>query len=111
MPLSTQIIRNGEPLVLRWGSFHIAAMAIAASVDKGEGPLSDLSKIYDAEFASFDPFPISSQLAFILTDYGALGKTPLNEGRYTLTKRHAFCDASDGEILELLPGDILVAYR
>lgn len=117
MPLNTQIVRNGEALKLRWGNFHVAAMALAASFDAGkESAISDPTKVYDAPPETFDnypdePFPVSRQIAFILTDYGALSKTPLNEGSYTLTKAHKFVDVMDGEILEFLPGDVLHAYR
>lgn len=116
MPLNTQIIRDGEPMKIRWGNFHIAAMALAASFDSGTGPVSSPDKVYEAPPGEFDcypdaPFPISRQVSFMLAEYGALGKTPLNEGSYTLTKRHKFMDMMDGEILALLPGDILRAWR
>jgi len=113
MPLNTQIIRNGEPLKLHWGDFHIAAMALAASFEVGEGPIGDPTKIYADELHvhPYMGFPITRRIAFMLSDYGALSKTPLNEGRYTLKHTHTFTDLTDGEMLELLPGDELVAYR
>jgi hypothetical protein len=115
MPLSTQIERDGKLLSLRWGNFHIAAMALAASFDEGTSDvIGNPDTVYDGKtFPDYPdkPFPITANLAFILTDYGALSKTPLNEGTYTLTKRHQFIDKVDDEILELLPGDILRAYR
>lgn len=114
MPLNTSVERNGELLKLRWGNFHVAAMALAASFDEGTNVIGNPDKVYDGKtFDNYpdDPFPVSRQVAFMLTDYGALGNTPLNMGAYTLTKRHQFVDLEDGEVLELLPGDVLRAYR
>jgi len=113
MPLNTRIIRNGKPLELRWSNFHVAAMALASSFEVKEGPLGDPTKIYMDELHVHPEmgFPITQGIAFILTEYGALGKTPLNEGRYTLKHSHKFTDLTDGEVLELLPGDELIAYR
>jgi hypothetical protein len=113
MPLNTQIIRNGEALKIRWGGFHIAAMALAASFDSGEGPLQ-IDKIYEEykhENYPEEPFPVTRQIVFVLSDYMALAKTPLNEGQYTLIHEHKFVDTTDGEVLILLPGDLLVAVR
>lgn len=112
MPLNTQIIRNGEPLQLRWGDFHIAAMALAASFDAHDGPLADPTKIYEIKHVHpYMPFPVSRSVALMLSDYGALAKTPLNYGVYTLRYGHSFIDLADGEIIELLPGDELRAIR
>jgi hypothetical protein len=113
MPLNTQIIRNGEPLKLHWGDFHIAAMALASSFEVKKGPLGDPTKIYVDELHvhPYIGFPISRGIAFILSDYGALGNTPLNDGDYTLKLTHRFTDLVDGEVLDLLPGDKLIAYR
>jgi hypothetical protein len=116
MPLETQIVRNGEALSLHWGDFHIAAMALAAGFDAEMEPLSHPTKIYDLppeRFACYPDaaFPITGSLAFTLSSYPMLAKTPLNEGRYVLKSRHKFLDRADGEVLELLPGDLLIAQR
>lgn len=116
MPLNTQILRNGKALSIRWGGFHVAAMALASAFDSGEGPLADITKIYAVEPALFDcypdaPFPISRSIEFHLTSYSALAQTPLNNGSYTLQYKHQFRDMEDGEIFVLLPGDTLVAFR
>ena len=119
MPLSTQILRNGEPIPVRWGDFHVAAMALAAAFDVREGFLSDLTAIYETGALppeAFDcypdaPFPITRSIAFEIASYPVLAKTPLNEGSYTLTRKHKFIDLVDGEVLELRPGDELLAYR
>lgn len=116
MPLHTSITRDGELLQLRWGNFHVAAMALAASFDAGTGPLSDPAGIYEQELPGLAcypdaAFPVTREIAYLLTDYGALGKTPLNNGRYVLTRRHAFLDPRDGEVLRLEPGDVLEAWR
>jgi hypothetical protein len=116
MPLNTQIVRDGEALRLHWGDFHIAAMALAASFDSGEGPFAKFTDIYEVDPKMFEcypdaPFPIQRNIAFMLTSYPMLGRTPLNNGSYTLKRRHKFIDTSDGEVLILLPGDELVAVR
>ena len=117
MPLNTQIIRNGQPLQLPWGDFHVAAMALAASFDSpGSSFLSDVNGIYELDDRAFEcypdaAFPIDRDLAFQVCSYPILAKTPLNEGSYTLTKRHRFMDYTDGEILSLYPGDKLIAVR
>lgn len=116
MPLNTQILRDGTPLQLRWGDFHVAAMVLASAFDHGEGPFSDRHDIYQTDPDMFDcypdaPFPVSRNLAFMLTSYPMIGRSPLNDGEYVLTGRHRFRDLSDGEILSLIPGDRLVAYR
>jgi hypothetical protein len=116
MPLNTQIMRNGELVPLRWGDFHVAAMALAASFDEGTNFIGSPDKVYEVDAKQFEcypdaPFPITRQIAFMLVSYPMLAKTPLNNGVYTLTKRHKFIDQMDGEILELLPGDELRAVR
>jgi hypothetical protein len=119
MPLNTTIIREGHALRLRWGNFHVAAMALAAAFDAGAPPFGDLTAIYDDPSLPpqmFDcypdaAFPITRQIAFELTSYPVIGKTPLNDGRYVLKGRHTFLDCTDGEVLRLLPGDELHAYR
>jgi hypothetical protein len=117
MPLNTQIIRDGKSLSLHWGDFHVAAMALAACFDDGTNEvLSDPTKIYEeAPEGMIDypnkPFPITSNIAFLLTNYSMLARTPLNEGHYTLKNKQTFIDMRDNEVLELLPGDELIAVR
>jgi hypothetical protein len=117
MPLNTQIIRNGKQLPLRWGDFHVAAMALAACFDEGSNEvLSDPTKIYEEAPEGYldypnKPFPITPSLAWTLTTYPMLSKTPLNEGHYTLKNKQVFIDMADNEVLELLPGDELIAFR
>lgn len=116
MPLNTSIIRNGEMVPLRWDNFHVASMALAASFDAEFGVIGAPEKVYEVDPRMFEcypdaPFPVTRQMAFMLTGYGALSKTPLNDGHYILTKRQHFIDVTDGEILALLPGDELNAYR
>lgn len=114
MPLNTRIMRGGEVLPLRWGSFHVAAMVIAASADSGKGPYKDMKafvKEAKALMKKQGNIGISPNDIFNLTDYYVIGATPLNAGGYTLKKRWAFVDKTDGETLELLPGDELSAWR
>jgi hypothetical protein len=116
MPLHTSITRDGEQLSLRWGDFHVAAMALASMFDSGTGPCKDPSVVYEAPAEMFEcypdaPFPVTRRIAFELTSYPVLGLTPLNFGAYTLKGKHKFMDLQDGEVLELLPGDELRAVR
>lgn len=114
MPLHTQIIRDGKPLKIRWGNFHIAAMALAASFDAKAGLLGDMTQIYDKELHvhPYMPFPVSRSLVSYLADYRILAITPLNgSSGYTLQRAHEFIDLEDGEVLSLLPDDVLTAYR
>lgn len=114
MPLHTQIVRDGEPLKLRWGGFHVAAMVYAVSVDSGQGPFQNLDHIVQ-QFEDFEgrdePVPVTPKDGFDLMDYGVLSMTPLNSADYTLTRSFRFIDVTDGEILELKPGDVLSAGR
>lgn len=147
MPLHTQIIRDGKPLSLRWGDFHIAAMAVAASIDGPDKglfkeehtidnpppfgmPTWDVDSMADDELpcgvdretlrewsgkdqTSYPdvPMPITTSDCIAIASYPMLGMTPLNDGPFTLVNRHRFIDCRDGEVLELLPGDVLVAGR
>lgn len=72
MPLNTQIIRNGEPLALRWGWWHVQVMLETAEL---EGV--DLRK----------------------------------KGSHTVKEAITWEDPADGEVLPLLPGDVLTMYR
>jgi len=109
MPLNTQIDRDGKPLEIRWGGFHVAAMVLAASMDSGIGPFKvtpSRMSIYQTD----DPeqeLMVSPKDAFDLMDYSVIGATPLNEGSYTLKEKYTFLDTRDGEVFTLLPGDVL----
>jgi len=116
VPLKTTIARDGELLQLRWGDFHVAAMALASMFDAETGPCPNPGSVYQTDPARFDcypdaAFPMTRQVCFILNEYGALRKTPLNYGEYTLRRKHKFMDLANGEVLMLLPGDVLHAYR
>lgn len=129
MPLNTRILRNDEPLKMPhgWNHFHVAAMTLAAAFDSGQGPFEDNTPefayepdlegdlAYLAGKTQDDypeiPCPVSPRNCWDLVGYHILATTPLNYGRYTLKRPHKFLDTTDGEILELLPGDILIAFR
>lgn len=137
MPLHTQITRDGEALSLRWSDFHVAAMAIAAACDDPKNPEAklfteptdrpdfawpatqeDAGKDCPAEWLGKDqtaypevPCPITPSNAFQIASYPYLAATPLNSGAYTLKREHKFVDITDGEVLHLLPGDVLSAAR
>jgi hypothetical protein len=113
MPLNTQIIRNDEELKLKWTSFHVAAMVIAAAMDSGKGPYEDNSPmgIVGSEEYNGEVIGVSGKDAFVLMNYYVIATTPLNHGSYVLKNDYTFGDRMDGEILELKAGDKLVAYR
>jgi len=114
MPLNTQIKRDGKVLPLNWGGFHVAAMVIAVSADSGTGPYQDMKSFVDEAKGLMEKqgtIGISPGSVFRLTDYTVIGATPLNSKSYKLKKRWKFTDIVDGEVLELLPGDELSAWR
>lgn len=111
MPLHTQILRDGKPLNLRWSHFHVAAMTCAAAFDSGQGPFVGEQKPNDSLNYPEEPQPINPGDSFRLVGYHVLATTPLNNGDYTLKSEHKFVDVTDGEILHLLPGDVLCATR
>jgi hypothetical protein len=112
MPLNTQIIRDGKPLPIKWGHFHVAAMVVAAAADSGEGPWVDnsLAGIFpDGEPG--DEIVVSRDDTFRLVSYPVIACTPLNHGVYILKHAYTFRDAADGERLELHEDDTLLASR
>lgn len=128
MPLETGISRNGELLQLRWGYFHLAAMCIAEWLDDGKYTIetlfpleeqkddevrAELVKLY-AEYPE-RPIIVGRSLINTITYAGYYGPMSTckwgNHGSYTLKGKHHFKDATDGEILTLLPGDILFGGR
>jgi hypothetical protein len=84
MPLHTQIERDGQPLELRWGWWHVQCMQEAA--------ILDVSKDWGIE-APWEQTPLYLK-----------GVQMLHNGV-------TFEDPSDGEILELKPGDVLHMSR
>jgi hypothetical protein len=111
MPLNTQIRRDGKPLSVRWGGFHVACMVLAAAWDSGEGKLAEqVSVPEDIDYPN-EPCRIGQGDVWDLMSYPVIALTPLNSGPYTLKGTHRFEDAADGEVLELLPGDVLSAWR
>lgn len=118
MPLHTSITREGELLPLPWSAFHITAMVLASMWETGSPEAASApEKIYqDIPAGTFDcypdaPFPVAPSITWFLADYGALAKTPIDSQGYTLTERHQFRSTATGEVLELLPGDVLRAWR
>jgi hypothetical protein len=114
MPLNTAVIRDGEPLKIRWGQFHVAAMVIACAVDSGKGPYLEntVEYVYGKPLEDLkEPMGINPGEVFRLSMYAAIATTPLNDGNYVLKKDYAFGDPADGEIFTLKAGDELIAYR
>lgn len=114
MPLNTQIVRNGESLPLRWGDFHVAAMVQAATIDSGQGPYVDNADVQKTALRLMEEqgnIAITPDQGWRLASYDVIGATPLNHGEWTMTRRLVFIDVTDGEELELLPGDVLKMSR
>lgn len=111
MPLSTQIVRNGKILKVRWGQFHVAAMAIASIMETDAENWQGLRDEINERIPKGDPIPLTPSDVFTLVSYPVLGSTPLNNGEYVLTQDWQFVDTSDGEVFVLESGDILKAWR
>lgn len=114
--LVTTITRDGELVKLQWDDFHVACMALATCFEAGTGAVTGPEKVYETPPGMFDcypdaAFPITRTLSWHLNSYGALGTTPLNDGEYTLTRKHRFFDTTSMQVLTLLPGDVLRAVR
>src|ERR1700683_2882693 len=80
MPLSTQVRRNGEPLKLAWGGFHVACMVVAAAADSGQGPYEDNSWNGITGSDLDDAVVVTHRDVFSLENYGVIATTPLNDG-------------------------------
>ena len=94
MPLNTAIYRDGKPLTLRWGGFHLAAMVCAVSWDSGKGPFVDNSEpamvTHEVDGKEVTGHFISPRNCFELGDYGMIGCTPLGHDAYTLQRNFTF---------------------
>jgi hypothetical protein len=121
MPLNITMKRDGKDIETPQGlgHFHIAAMVFAAAIDSGVGPFPDNSLKGILERADDDVddlgpdtrVGLSPAVVFTAAMYGPIGATPLNDGPYTLKEAHKFVDTTDGEELDLEPGDVLHAWR
>jgi hypothetical protein len=115
MPLDTSIVRDGKPLKLRWGGFHVAAMVYAVSIDSGVSPFTDIEVVRASAKQLMEEqgeIGITPKDAFELTDYGVIGATPLNSADYTMKEwTLTFIDITDGERFTIKPGDVLSMSR
>lgn len=111
MPLGTQIIREGKPLSVRWGEFHVAAMTYAAAIDSKEGELYKAMLAHDEVPEPGEGMELGPNVVWQTVMYHIIAATPLNGGSYTLKGEYAFLDPTDGEEFVLLPGDILRVWR
>lgn len=115
MPLNTRIIRDGKPLDLRWGGFHVASMVYACVIDSGEGPFVDNASVREQALALMEKdgaIAITPKDAFDLMSYPVIGQTPLNAADYTMVNYDLkFVDIEDGEELEIEKGDVLSMSR
>jgi hypothetical protein len=116
MPLNTTIKRNGRARKIRWGHFHIAAMALAAAIDGGdiegsEGELHRLLREGEPTIFESTEIALGPGDVFNLVGYHILAATPLNSGPYTMKNEMTFIDTTDDEHLVFKPGDVLSASR
>lgn len=120
MPLMTEIRRNGEKMKMPngWGGFHVAAMVVAMMFEAPES-WGDAQPNDDLDYPN-EPQGIGPGDVFSLMAYPVIGQAIENaceangqdsSSRYVLQKEHRFIDTQDGEILHLLPGDELSAWR
>lgn len=104
MPLNTAIIRDGEPLKLKWGGFHVASMVYACVIDSGKGPFVDNESVQKQAIDLMERqghIAISPKDAFDLASYPVIGQTPMNAADYTMVNHDLkFLDITDGEELE-----------
>lgn len=114
MPLGTQIRRKGRALKVRWSQFHVAAMVYAAALDSKEGKLYEAMVAHDevpTPEELKEGFSIPPGAVFHIVSYPVIAATPLNSGDYTLQGSFRFVDPTDGEVFDLLPGDVLSVWR
>ena len=117
MPLTTYIKRDDELLTLPngWGGFHVAAMVLTAMAEDprqdSHEKVRDMLRVWHRTNGDEAPMPISPGDAYACMDYGIMATTALNDGAYVVKERHLFKDLQDDEVLELLPGDELHAFR
>lgn len=102
MPLNAAIVRDGKPLPLRWGGFHVCAMIYAIAFEtKIDGVAPNENIDYPTE-----PQGLSPKNVFETTNYFIIDAV-CPDGRYMLKEEHRFQDITDGDILHLKPGDEL----
>lgn len=110
MPLSLQFLRDGEPRVMPngFGNWHLnvaydAGAIEQARIDKVRQPdrevlCTSLRDMDDEQMEEFDRI-------------SKLGSKAFNNGTVKITKPLRFSDPSDGEVLELVPGDEIRMWR
>lgn len=93
MPVSTQLIRNNQPLPIRWGHWHLECLRAAAAAELHDMTLVELDTMPDVDWCdamrSVDFFPDTR----------------------TYTRDHLFVDDADQEVFIILPGDTFTCYR
>ncbi len=82
MPVTTYLLRDGEPVTLRWGWWHIDCLWRAMCDEVGEEALA-----YPRTYMGFP-----------------------NSEPFTFAAEHTFTDPSDGEVFVILPGDVYDAH-
>jgi hypothetical protein len=89
MPANTQIIRDGKPVLLRWGMWHVNCLYDAAALEDSRVVV----KLKDGRSEFF-------YMGF-----------PNHPATYVFRKYHRFVDETDGEVFEIFPGDQYSAWR
>ncbi len=78
MPMRTQLIRDGEPVSLRWGLWHVQSIGAAIAIEKGvEDPFADHCK----------------------------GAWDHSREDHTFARQWICEDPADGEVMVIEPGD------
>lgn len=106
MPLSTRIEREGEIVKIEggWTWFTLSAFMTAAFIE--DSP--DMEYDEGQKFGDLDPgYWVDFSMAPI---YYMKGARVIEHGVQTLEEDHTFF-GPDGLVLELLAGDVLIAYR
>lgn len=138
MPLNTTITRDGDLWTPPggWTGAVVAGMVTAVSIEQEgngifaepcdkptfsypaclEGQLDDGTDLSEFAGKSGDdypevPAPMTPDYIMQVMMYPMLGLTALNDGAFELKQRHRFLDTENGTLIELLPGDILAAWR
>lgn len=89
MPAETQLVRDGKPVNLRWGWWHVDCLRTAVMNEDTRMAVP----IHDGRSQPF---------------YMGLLNNP---GTYKFRKDHTFIDETDGEVFEIKEGDEYSAYR
>jgi hypothetical protein len=105
MPLMLQFVRDGEPMPMPFGfgGWHLQRGYDVAAIEEARrlGEAIDLEAAHLYDEAGRAEFDHQTELA----------KAAFDRGEVVVTEPIAFCDPADGELLALLPGDVVRMWR